>query len=137
MTRHAGMNEVGERVKTIRGNAFQLLRNFNDTGRRFDMIVLDPPPFVKRPQEKAQGVKGYRDINYQAMKMLNPGGILVSCSCSHHMSWQDLLDVLDQASQGCGREFRIIERIGAGPDHPVILGMPETEYLRCYLLEVR
>ena len=137
LARNAEANQVGERVKTIRGNAFQLLRDFNQEGRSYDLIVLDPPPFVKRPQEKTQGFKGYRDINYQAMKLLSPNGVLVSCSCSHHMSWQDLLDVLDQASQGCGRSFHILERIGAGPDHPVALAMPETEYLRCCVLELR
>lgn len=133
---NARLNGVANRVKAIRGNAFQVLRDLNANRERFDLIILDPPPFIKRPTEKAQGFKGYRDINYQAMKLLNPGGLLVSCSCSHHLSWEELLNVLDQSAQGCGRAFRILERIGAGPDHPVLLAMPETEYLRCFLLEL-
>jgi len=97
--------------------------------------VLDPPPLAQRAKDKPKGLRAYRDLNYQAMKLLSPEGILVTCSCSHHVSWQDLLGAALQAAQGCGREFRVLERIGAGPDHPVLLSMPETEYLRCYVLQ--
>jgi 23S rRNA (cytosine1962-C5)-methyltransferase len=132
---NAELNGVGERVVPMHGDGFTLLRRLNAEGRKFDLIVLDPPPFVKRLRELRDGLKAYRDINYQAMKLLAPGGALVSCSCSHHVTWGDLIEVLGQAAQGCGREFQVMERIGAGPDHPVLLNMPETEYLRCYRLD--
>lgn len=133
---NAKLNKVHNVCKFINGDAFIVLRELNREKRKFDIIVLDPPPFFKKLSEKPQGIKGYKDINLQAMKLLAEGGMLVSCTCSHYLFWQDLLDVLSQASQDTGKTFKIVDRTTQGPDHPVLLNMPESEYLRCFFLEV-
>ncbi|MEO0098605.1 MAG: class I SAM-dependent rRNA methyltransferase [candidate division WOR-3 bacterium] len=134
--RNAELNGVSERCQFVLGNAFHLLREFYRERRRFDIIVLDPPPFIKSLKDKKEGFRGYRDINFQAMRLLRPNGILVSCTCSHYFFWQDFLECLVSAAEEANRDFRIIGRLTQGPDHPIILSMPESEYLRCFLLEV-
>jgi 23S rRNA (cytosine1962-C5)-methyltransferase len=133
---NAGLNKLAYICKFQVADAFVFLREMVREHRRFDLIVLDPPPFFKTQKEKKRGLRGYKDINLQAMKLLTDGGILVSCTCSHYFFWQDLLDVLSQAAQDIGRSFKIIDRTTQGPDHPVLLNMPESEYLRCFFLEV-
>jgi 23S rRNA (cytosine1962-C5)-methyltransferase len=130
------LNQVEKICKFEVGDAFDVLRNFVKAGKRFDLIVVDPPPFVKALKEKKGGIKGYKEINLQAMKLLTKGGILVTSTCSHYLFWQDLLDILIQAAQDTKRSFKILDRTTQGPDHPIILSMPETEYLRCFFLEV-
>jgi len=133
---NAAANGVADRLKAVKADGFELLRQLNSQGRKFDLVILDPPSYVRHLKDLRDGIRAYRDINYQAMKLLTAGGILFSCSCSHHLGWSDLLQVLAQAAQGCGREFQILGRVGAGPDHPVLLTTPETEYLRGCLLRV-
>jgi 23S rRNA (cytosine1962-C5)-methyltransferase len=136
VTRNAGLNGVGDRVRTRCGDAFEVLRGLNSEGQHFDLIVVDPPAFAKSQRDRPKAIRGHRDVNLLAMRLLKPGGILLSCSCSHHISWDDLADALAQASQACASRFRIIERGGQSPDHPVLLNMPESEYLRSYLLQL-
>ncbi len=133
---NAKLNQVEKICQFEVGDAFRLLRQYVKEEKRFDLIVLDPPPFIKSLKEKKSGLKGYKEINLQAMKLLNPGGILVTSSCSHYLFWQDLLDILIAAAQDAQRSFKIIDRTTQGPDHPIILSMPETEYLRCFFLTV-
>jgi len=133
---NAILNKLENICKFQTADAFVFLREMVREHKRFDLIVLDPPPFFKTQKEKKRGLRGYKDINLQAMKLLTDGGILVSCTCSHYFFWQDLLDVLSQAAQDIGRSFKIIDRTTQGPDHPVLLSMPESEYLRCFFLEV-
>jgi 23S rRNA (cytosine1962-C5)-methyltransferase len=133
---NAGLNKLENICKFQVADAFVFLREMVREHQRYDMIILDPPPFFKTQKEKKRGLRGYKDINLQAMKLLTDGGILVSCTCSHYFFWQDLLDVLSQAAQDIGRSFKIIDRTTQGPDHPVLLSMPESEYLRCFFLEV-
>jgi 23S rRNA (cytosine1962-C5)-methyltransferase len=133
---NAQLNNVASKIKFEIGDAFQILREYARLHRKFDLINLDPPPFFKSQKEKKQGLRGYKDINLQAMRLLKDGGILVSSTCSHYLFWQDLLDVLSQAAQDVNKTFKIIDRTTQGPDHPVLLNMPESEYLRCYFLEV-
>jgi len=133
---NAKLNKVDDICKFKIGDAFNLLRDLVKAKKRFDLIIIDPPPFIKSKKEKKAGIQGYRDINLQAMKLLTRGGIIVSSTCSHYLFWQDLLDILTQAAQDAGRSLKIIDRTTQGPDHPIILSMPETEYLRCYFLEV-
>ena len=130
------LNKVQNICKFEIGDAFEILPDFVKEEKKFDMVIVDPPPFIKSLKEKERGLKGYKQINRQAMKLLNIGGILVSSSCSYYVSWQDLLGILRKAAQDAQRNFRIIDRSTQGPDHPIILNMPETEYLRCYFLEV-
>jgi 23S rRNA (cytosine1962-C5)-methyltransferase len=130
------LNKLQKLCKFICADAFNKLRELNREKLKFDLVILDPPPFFKSLKEKYRGLRGYKDINLQAMKLLKPGGILVSSTCSHHLFWQDLLDVLTAAAQDLGRNFRIIDRSTQGPDHPILLHLPESEYLRAYFLEM-
>lgn len=133
---NAKLNQVAEVCQFEVGDAFELLRQFVKEKRKYDLIVLDPPPFIKSLKEKKGGLKGYKEINLQAMKLLNERGILVTSSCSHYLFWQDLLNILIEAASDSKRSFKIIDRTTQGPDHPILLSMPETEYLRCFFLEI-
>jgi len=123
-------------VDWVAGDAFQILRDWSDAGERFDAIVLDPPAFAKSKRAVEGALRGYKELNLRALKMLKPGGLLVTCSCSHHVSWTDLEDAVASAAADASRRVRLLERRGAAPDHPVILNLPETEYLKCLVLEV-
>ncbi len=133
---NAKLNKVQDICQFEIGDAFKILPDYVKEKRKYDLIIVDPPSFIKSIKEKKQGIKGYQEINRQAMKLLNDNGILVSATCSHYVSWQDLLDILTKSAQDVQRSFRIIDRTTQGPDHLIILNMPETEYLRCYFLEV-
>ena len=130
------LNQVEQRVEVVCADAFEALRKLNQESRRFDIVVVDPPPFARGQRDRLRAMRGYRDINLQAMKLLNPGGFLLTCTCSQHISWSDLTEFLIEASQACGRSFRVRDRLGQGPDHPLLLHMPESEYLRSYLLQL-
>ena len=122
-------------VDWVEADAFQILRDWSDAGERFDTIVLDPPAFAKTKRAVEGALRGYKELNLRALKMLNPGGLLVTCSCSHHVSWTDLEGAVASAAADAGRRVRLLERRGAAPDHPVVLNLPETEYLKCLVLE--
>jgi len=98
--------------------------------------VLDPPAFAKSRKQMDGAVRGYKDINLRALQLLGPGGILVTCSCSHHLSEATLLEIVAQASLDAGRTLRVIERRTQAADHPVLLTVPETHYLKCIILQV-
>jgi len=123
-------------VDWVEADAFQILRDWSDAGERFDTIVLDPPAFAKTQRAVEGALRGYKELNLRALKMVRPGGLLVTCSCSHHVSWTDLEGSVAAAAADAGRRVRLRERRGAAPDHPVVLNLPETEYLKCLVLEV-
>jgi 23S rRNA (cytosine1962-C5)-methyltransferase len=123
-------------VEWVEADAFQILRDWSDAGERFDTIVLDPPAFAKSKRAVEGALRGYKELNLRALKMLNPGGLLVTCSCSHHVTWTDLEGAVTSAAIDAGRRVRLLERRGAALDHPVVLNMSETEYLKCLVLEV-
>ncbi len=129
----ATMNAV---VDWVEGDAFQILRDWSDSGQTFDAIVLDPPAFARTRRAVEGALRGYKELNLRALKMLRPGGLLVTCSCSHHVGWADLEASLASAAADAPRRVRLLERRGAAPDHPVVLNLPETEYLKCLVLEV-
>jgi 23S rRNA (cytosine1962-C5)-methyltransferase len=133
---NAALNGVGELCEFSTADAFAFLKNLPRFDGEFDMISLDPPAFIKSRKEKSAGLRAFRVINALAMKALPKNGILVSCSCSHYLFWQDMVDMLAAAAQDAGRNFTITDRTTQGPDHPVLLGMPESEYLRCFFLRV-
>jgi len=135
-TDNSVLNGVADKCTFATDNAFTALARLDSEGRRFDLINLDPPAFIKAQKDKNAGMRGYREVNGLAMKLLPPGGILVSSSCSHYLFWQDMLDMLVAASQDAGRSFTILDRTTQGPDHPVLLSMPESEYLRGFILQV-
>jgi 23S rRNA (cytosine1962-C5)-methyltransferase len=136
--------EMAERNATLNGrdmewseaNAFDLLREYAAANRRYDTIVLDPPAFAKTKRDLEKALGGYKELNLRAMKMLRPGGILVSCSCSYHVSTSDFFEVVADAARDAHKSFRVIENRGAAKDHPMLLNVPETSYLKCLILSV-
>ena len=120
----------------IEADAFDLLREFESTGQRYDTIVLDPPAFAKSQRALAGALRGYKEMNLRALKMLTPGGTLVTCSCSQHVSLQDFQATLQSAAADAHRRVQLLEVRGAAPDHPAILTLPETSYLKCLICRV-
>jgi 23S rRNA (cytosine1962-C5)-methyltransferase len=132
----ANRDQVGAEVDWIEGDAFQILRDWSDAREQFDIIVLDPPAFAKTRRAVEGALRGYKELNLRGLKMVRPGGLLVTCSCSHHVGWADLEGAVASAAADAHRRVRLRERRGAAPDHPVVLNLPETEYLKCLVLEV-
>ena len=118
------------------GDVFDLLSNYSRMRANFDTIVLDPPAFAKSRSTVDAALRGYKDINLRALRLLAPGGILVTCSCSHHVSEADLLGVVAEAALDSGRTLRVLERRAQSQDHPILLTVPETLYLKCLILQV-
>jgi len=133
---NAELDGVADRCEFVTADAFRALAQMVHSRTRFDLVCLDPPAFIKRRREKDAGLRGYRTMNALGMQLLSEGGVLVTSSCSHYLFWQDMLDVLVSAAQDAGRTFTIVERSTQGPDHPVLLSMPESEYLRCFVLRM-
>lgn len=129
-------------VDWIEADAFTLLRDLAEpvsgsaASREWDCIVLDPPAFAKSRRAVESALRGYKEMNLRALRMLRPGGLLLTCSCSHHIHWTDLESAVASAAIDAHRRVRILERRGAAIDHPVLLNMPETEYLKCLVCEV-
>jgi 23S rRNA (cytosine1962-C5)-methyltransferase len=123
-------------VEWVEANAFDLLRDWSTAGHEFDTLVLDPPAFAKSKRAIPGALRGYKELNLRALKMLRPGGTLVTCSCSHHVPWDEFHGVVTAAAGDAQRRVRLLERRGAAPDHPVVLNIPETEYLKCLILQV-
>lgn len=132
--KNAALN--GRELEWIEGNAFDLLREYAAANRRYDTIVLDPPAFAKTKRDLEKALRGYKELNLRAMKMLRPGGILVTCSCSFHVSAADFLKVVADAAQDAHKSLRVVENRGAAKDHPILLNVPETSYLQCLILSV-
>ncbi|HEY8393491.1 MAG TPA: class I SAM-dependent rRNA methyltransferase [Thermaerobacter sp.] len=124
------------RVSFHEANAFDFLRAQADAGEQYDVVILDPPAFAKNKQALEGAYRGYKEINLRAMKMLPPGGILITCSCSYHMKPELFEQMLADAALDTGRRLRLIERRGASRDHPALFGADESQYLKCYILEV-
>ena len=123
-------------VDWVEGDAFQVLRDWAASREQFGTIVLDPPAFAKSKRAVEGALRGYKDLNLRAMQMLKPRSLLVTCSCSHHVSSTEFEGVVAAAAADAHRRVRLLERRGAAPDHPVVLNIPETEYLKCLVLEV-
>jgi 23S rRNA (cytosine1962-C5)-methyltransferase len=126
----------GDGVEWIEANAFDLLRDWSDADEKFDTIVLDPPAFAKSKRAVDGALRGYKEMNLRAMKMLRPGGRLVTCSCSHHVPLAEFQAVVAVAASDAGRRIRLLEIRGAAFDHPAILTIPETQYLKCMICAV-
>ncbi|HEX8713163.1 MAG TPA: class I SAM-dependent methyltransferase, partial [Terracidiphilus sp.] len=131
----ANRGRIAADVDWVGADAFDLLRDWSDAGERFDTIVLDPPAFAKTKHAVQSALRGYKELNLRALRMLRPGGLLVTCSCSHHVGWSDLEAAVASAAADAPRRVRLLERRGAAPDHPVVLNLPETEYLKCLVLQ--
>ncbi|MDE3154030.1 MAG: class I SAM-dependent rRNA methyltransferase [Acidobacteriota bacterium] len=133
ITRNAARNRLGH-VTAYAANVFDELRRLEHDGDRFDTIVLDPPAFAKNKAAVPKALAGYKEINLRALKLLTPGGCLVTCSCSHHVDEAMFLRVVHEAALDAACEVTLVEKRMQGRDHPVLLGVPETYYLKCLIL---
>ena len=132
-----GLHSLTAKVDWLEADAFELLRDYADARERFDTIVLDPPAFAKSKRAAEGAMRGYKELNLRAMKMIaGSGGTLATCSCSHHVGLADFLEVIHSAALDAGRRVQLLETRGAAPDHPAILTLPETSYLKCLILRV-
>jgi 23S rRNA (cytosine1962-C5)-methyltransferase len=123
-------------VEVVEANAFDHLRDLAEAEPAFDLVVLDPPAFAKNKEALPGARRGYKEINLRALQILRPGGVLVTASCSYHLSEEALESILLDAANDAGRRVQVLERRGAGRDHPVLLGVPETRYLKCFFVRV-
>jgi 23S rRNA (cytosine1962-C5)-methyltransferase len=124
---------IAAAVNWIEADAFDLMRDYTEAGERFDSIVLDPPAFAKTKRAVEGAMRGYKELNLRAIKMLSAGGTLVTCSCSHHVGMEEFTGVVRAAAEDAGRRVQVLEMRGAAPDHPAILTLPETSYLKCLI----
>jgi len=128
------LNQLTTRLTTVCEDAFVVLKEYVQKRQTFNVIILDPPAFVKKAKDKAEGLLAYHRINELALKMLTPGGILISCSCSMQVSMQDLIDILQRISAKNQIPIQLLERGHQGPDHPLHLAIPETDYLKALFI---
>lgn len=133
--RNAELNQISN-VEFREANVFDALRELEAEGKRFDTIVLDPPAFAKNRASLKAAIRGYKEINLRAMKLLSPGGVLISCTCSYHVSEDLFLEIIAAAAIDARRRVQIIEKRMQASDHPVLLSMPETYYLKCVIARV-
>jgi len=132
---NASLNKL--EIEWIEANAFDLLKNYASSGQLYDTIVLDPPAFAKTKRDLDSALRGYKELNLRALKMLRPGGILITCSCSYHVSETNFLEMLSSAALDAHRTVRLLEVRGQAKDHPVLINVPETAYLKCLIANVR
>jgi 23S rRNA (cytosine1962-C5)-methyltransferase len=132
---NAHLNRAGN-LEIVEANAFDYLRDRSEEAPAFDLVVLDPPAFAKNKESLPAARRGYKEVNLRAMQVLKPGGVLVTASCSYHLSEEALEGIVLDAANDAGRRVQVLERRGAGRDHPVLLGVPETRYLKCLFLRV-
>lgn len=126
----------GRDIEWIEANAFDLLKDYASSGHLYDTVILDPPAFAKSKRDLDAAMRGYKELNLRALKMLRPGGVLVTCSCSYHVSHTSFLDMLAGAAVDAHRIVRLLEVRGQAKDHPILLNVPETTYLKCVIANV-
>jgi 23S rRNA (cytosine1962-C5)-methyltransferase len=132
--RNATLNQ--QDIEWIEANAFDLLKDYASSDHRYDTIALDPPAFAKSKRDLGAALRGYKELNLRALKMLRPGGILATCSCSYHVGQADFLEMLAGAALDAHRTLRILEVRSQAKDHPILLNVPETAYLKCVIAHV-
>jgi 23S rRNA (cytosine1962-C5)-methyltransferase len=128
--------QIKAELEWVEADAFELLRGYDAEKRQFDTIVLDPPAFAKTKRAAESAMRGYKEMNLRALRMLRPGGTLITCSCSHHVSREEFTATVAEAAADAGRHVRLMETRGAAVDHPEVLTLPETAYLKCLILRV-
>ncbi|UCF23034.1 MAG: class I SAM-dependent rRNA methyltransferase [Ralstonia sp.] len=137
ITANAELNGLADKVKVMQGDAFDVMKSLRgDGGEKFEVVNVDPPAFIKRRKDVKAGQLAYRRINEQAMRLLGDDGILITSSCSHHLREDAYLRLLAQAASNTGRQYQILEQRYQGPDHPVHPAIPETRYLKTFILRV-
>ena len=142
--RNGELNYPGREIEWIEANAFDLLRDYAGGGRetarhasrKYDTVVLDPPAFAKTKRDLDKARSGYKELNLRALKMLGTGGIFVTCSCSFHLGAAEFMEVVADAARDAHKSLRLLESRGASKDHPLLLNVPETGYLKCFIFYV-
>jgi 23S rRNA (cytosine1962-C5)-methyltransferase len=133
---HAVLNKVDDRCVYRVADAFDEMRRLERSGRRYDMVMLDPPAFARSKQAVPRALAGYKDVNLLGMRLTKPEGFIVTSSCSHHVSEQDFWTAIRQAARDAKRQVRLLEQRGQASDHPILASMPETRYLKCFILQI-
>jgi 23S rRNA (cytosine1962-C5)-methyltransferase len=133
---HAVLNKVDDRCVYRVADAFKEMRRLERSGRRYDMVMLDPPAFARSKQAVRRALAGYKDVNLLGMRLTKPEGFVVTSSCSHHVSEQDFWTAIRQAARDAKRQVRLLEQRGQASDHPMLASMPETRYLKCLILQI-
>jgi 23S rRNA (cytosine1962-C5)-methyltransferase len=134
ITRNASLNDVSDKIHVICEDAFDAMKKLLHEKKSYDVIILDPPAFVKKFKDRKEGFIAYQRLNEFALKLLNPGGILFSCSCSMHISMEDMLELLKRAAYRTQHSIQLLERGHQGPDHPLHICIPETDYLKAVVV---
>ncbi|NTV90170.1 MAG: class I SAM-dependent rRNA methyltransferase [Clostridiales bacterium] len=135
-TRNAVLNGLENVCSFVQANAFDKLREYHDSGEKFDVVVLDPPAFTKTRNAVEGAARGYKEINLRAMQIIKSGGYLITCSCSHHVDSDLFMDLIYNAAYDAKKKARLVEYRSQGKDHPVLLASSETEYLKCAILQI-
>src|SRR5712672_2169002 len=123
-------------IEWIEASAFDLLKDYAHSGQHYDTIIVDPPAFAKTKRDLDAAMRGYKELNLRALKMLRPGGVLVTCSCSYHVTQTGFLEMLVDSARDAHRTLRLVEIRGQSKDHPILLNIPETAYLKCLIFSV-
>lgn len=131
------LNKAEKVMKAVCADVFDLLKKYEADGEKFDVIILDPPAFTKSAKNIQKAYGGYKEINLRAMRLLNEGGILITCSCSHFFDSTTFYDMIMHSAMDSHKKVQILEKRGAGPDHPLLAGYPKSEYLKCAICVVR
>jgi 23S rRNA (cytosine1962-C5)-methyltransferase len=134
--RHALLNKVNDRCVYRTGDAFEDMRKLKQAGRRYGLVLLDPPAFARSKQAVPRALAGYKDVNLHGIRLTRPEGFVITSSCSHHVTEQDLWTAICLAARDAKRQVRLLEQRGQASDHPVLATMPETRYLKCFILQV-
>jgi 23S rRNA (cytosine1962-C5)-methyltransferase len=134
--KNASLNSLDHICNFVTANAFDYLRELRDNKSEFDVVILDPPAFTKSRETVKGAIRGYKEINLQALKLIKPEGFLVSCSCSHHIDDDLFLDIIYDASIDAKRQVKIVELRSQAKDHPILLASPETKYLKFVIAQV-
>ena len=133
---HAILNKVTDRCVYRSADAFEEMRKLERAGRRYDLVLLDPPAFARSKQAVSRALAGYKDMNLLGIRLTRPEGFLATSSCSHHVTERDLWEGIRLAARDSKRQLRLLEQRGQAGDHPILAGMPETRYLKCFILQV-
>lgn len=136
VNKNIALNKAERKMKAVCKDVFDLLKQYEQSGEKFDLIILDPPAFTKTAKNIDKAYGGYKEINLRAMRLLNPKGILVTCSCSYFFDAEHFYGMVMKAAEDSKKRVQVIAKFGAGPDHPVLLGYPKSEYLKCAVCRV-
>ncbi len=136
VNKNIALNKAEGKMKAVCADVFDLLKEYEKSGEKFDLIILDPPAFTKTAKNIEKAYGGYKEINLRAMRLLNPNGILVTCSCSYFFDSEHFYGMVMKAAEDSKKRVQVLAKFGAGPDHPVLLGYPKSEYLKCAVCRV-